>query len=411
MIRFVFMLLVTITGLFAADLNEYLETAARNNLSLQAAYNNYQSSLERGNGAGYLPDPVLSGGLFIAPVETRLGPQQAKIAIKQKIPWPGTLSDEEKVYNASAQADLFAFYMQRDQLFYKIKTLYFAMSFKQHEMVLVKKQLANLATIRAIKETNFESAGGSMTALLFIDVKEQELQNRFLKLTDDLEVLKIDFNNLLNVSHTSEIEIDSSIPMPPADIVPFDSLSQTLNKIALFDSKITAGERKIDLNKQKNYPNITLGLEYVMIGERTDMDVKDNGRDALAGVVSLNLPIFRGRNNARVKEATYQKHVLENKRKDELNRIRSAYNKTVYALSDGRRRLSLYEQLLVKLERIIAIEDQNLYSSEGSLERIIGLYNQRYGYQLKEMKARKDLAEAYAYILFLTSSNQIEEQE
>ena len=89
--------LMTLSGTISAQevLNQYLQTAAENNPGLKAQFSEYMAALERVPQVGALPDPTVAFGYFIQPIETRLGPQQAKISASQMFPWFGTLSARE----------------------------------------------------------------------------------------------------------------------------------------------------------------------------------------------------------------------------------------------------------------------------------------------------------------------------
>ena len=63
----------------AESLDYYLELAAKNNPALKAKYAEFQASLEKVTQVNSLPDPTPSFGYFVMPVETRIGPQNAKI--------------------------------------------------------------------------------------------------------------------------------------------------------------------------------------------------------------------------------------------------------------------------------------------------------------------------------------------
>ena len=86
------------------ELDDYLVTAAENNPGLKATFNEYMAALEKVPQAGSLPDPTLAFGFFIRPVETRLGPQQARISATQMFPWFGTLNAKEDVVTEMAKA-------------------------------------------------------------------------------------------------------------------------------------------------------------------------------------------------------------------------------------------------------------------------------------------------------------------
>ena len=72
-------------------LDRYLVEAAKNNPGLKGKFNEYMAALEKVPQAGALPDPQIAFGYFIQPVETRVGPQQARFFVVQMFPWFGTL--------------------------------------------------------------------------------------------------------------------------------------------------------------------------------------------------------------------------------------------------------------------------------------------------------------------------------
>jgi len=78
-------------------LNQYLKIAAENNPGLRARFNQYLAALEVAPQVGTLPDPQFAFGYFIQPVETRVGPQNAKISLTQMFPRFGTHRAKEDV--------------------------------------------------------------------------------------------------------------------------------------------------------------------------------------------------------------------------------------------------------------------------------------------------------------------------
>jgi len=106
-------------------LDIYLETAATNNPALKARFNEYQATLQVVPQVGSLPDPRVSFGYFIRPVETRAGPQQARLSATQMFPWFGTLNAEENSAIQIAKAKYEAFEEAKSNLFYEVKSAYY----------------------------------------------------------------------------------------------------------------------------------------------------------------------------------------------------------------------------------------------------------------------------------------------
>ena len=116
--RYIIIALVFISNmLFAQDeLNTYLKVAAENNPGLKAKFSEYMAAMEKVPQVGALPDLQLAFGYFIQPVETRLGPQQAKVSLTQAFPWFGTLNAKEDVATEKARAKFERFEEARRRL-------------------------------------------------------------------------------------------------------------------------------------------------------------------------------------------------------------------------------------------------------------------------------------------------------
>ena len=86
-------------------LSDYLKTATDSNPGLQSVYKKYEMSLQRVPQVSSLANPTVSFAYGLSPIETRLGPQQAKISVTQMFPWFGTLNAKEKQAALIAQYD------------------------------------------------------------------------------------------------------------------------------------------------------------------------------------------------------------------------------------------------------------------------------------------------------------------
>lgn len=98
------------------DLNQYLQTAAKNNPGLKARFNEYMAALEVAPQVKALPDLQVAFGYFIQPVETRVGPQRFKISVSQMLPWFGTNGAKEDVAVQAAKAKFEAFQEAKSKL-------------------------------------------------------------------------------------------------------------------------------------------------------------------------------------------------------------------------------------------------------------------------------------------------------
>ena len=69
----------------AQTIEAYQQLAAENNPAVRAEFQKYLASLEEEPQVSALPDPEVAFAYFISPIETRLGPQQARISIDSDV--------------------------------------------------------------------------------------------------------------------------------------------------------------------------------------------------------------------------------------------------------------------------------------------------------------------------------------
>src|SRR5690606_11982477 len=82
-----------------------------------------------------------------------------------------------------------------------------------------------------------------------------------------------------------------------------DSLLLNNPMLNALDLKIKASESGERAAQRQSLPKMGVGLDYVVVGERTDVIMPDNGKDVLMPMVSVSIPIFRKKYDAAVKEA------------------------------------------------------------------------------------------------------------
>merc|ERR1712000_551534 len=107
-------------GLYSQTLEEYFKIAAENNPGLLSQYKEFEAVLQKVPQVSTLPDPSLSFGYFISPVETRVGPQRARFSLTQMFPWFGTLKAQEDVATLMAEAKYQEFLDARNKLLYQV---------------------------------------------------------------------------------------------------------------------------------------------------------------------------------------------------------------------------------------------------------------------------------------------------
>jgi len=402
------LLLVITNTVFSQDeLNRYLEISADNNPELKAKFNEYLAALEVVPQVKSLPDPQLTFAYFIQPVETRLGPQQASFSLKQMFPWFGTLSAREDVAVKNAKARYEDFEDAKSNLFFEVKTSYYDLYFIKQAIRITASNIKLLNTIRDIAIIKVESGSLSAVDQLRADMELLDLENSLALLKDKWDVNLVKFNKLLNIEKYSEVVIpeelwDDDLTYTKQSFL--DSLQQNNHQIKNLDYLIKSYESKEVLAKKTGMPNISVGVDYIMIGtsDNNMVDPVLNGQDAiLFPKIGITIPLYRKKYTAMAKEAVLMQEAFKNKKLAKINSLESIFEKVFKEYEDVNRRIDLYKKQEILAERAIQMLETE-YSTHGKdFEEILRMEKRLLRYSLELEKARSDKQASIAFINYL----------
>jgi outer membrane protein TolC len=109
------------------SLYSYLEIAAKNNPTVLQRYYEYEASLQKVPQVGSLPDPELSLGVFLKPMELLGGNQVADIRLMQMFPWFGVLKSAKDEMSLMAEAKFESFRDAKLQVYYDVQRTWYEM--------------------------------------------------------------------------------------------------------------------------------------------------------------------------------------------------------------------------------------------------------------------------------------------
>jgi cobalt-zinc-cadmium efflux system outer membrane protein len=276
-------LLVCISGLLNAQtLDDYLKVAAENNPGLKAKYAEFEAAMQRVAQANALPDPTLSFSYFISPVETRVGPQRAKFGLSQMFPWFGTLAAKGEMATLMAEAKYQEFLNAKNELYFKVKAAWYPLYEVNNILLLQKENREILSTYKQLSTTSFKNGKGSMVDVIRVDIMIENTNTEIKLLEDKKKPLLTHFNNLLNRVDTLPVTmVDSLAVLEVAEYYRKDSLLTTNPMLAAFDLKLKSAKAQEEVARKQGLPKFGVGLDYVIVGERTDMVVPDNGKNVV----------------------------------------------------------------------------------------------------------------------------------
>jgi outer membrane protein TolC len=257
-----------------------------------------------------LPDLQLMTTVFLEEIQTAAGPQEVAMTLAQKFPWFGKLALRSQVAYQDSMAAYARVTATELKVVEQVKRAYFDVYFVQNAIAETKRLQQPLMDVVEISRAKFEAstARAGMESVLQTQVELAKLDTTLIGLEESLIDAQARLAGVLHLPPHTRIEAERDVTRT--------NLAQTAETlVGLLDScqpeleawrqEIGRDRSSIDLACREYWPDVTLGLSWYEMGDRGLSRVA-NGRDAYSLAVGVNLPIYRNRLDAAVREAQYK---------------------------------------------------------------------------------------------------------
>jgi len=456
MIFFLIALFAIATGRAEENLDASLKEAAKNNPALKAKYTKYLASLQKVPQVGSLPDPDLSFGYFIEPMEILGGKQRAQIQLMQMFPWWGTLKAAKNEATQMAKSDFESFRAERDELFFNVRKSYFQLHLIDRQLavndstltllksieqsLLAKMKIANQGVVVASSSEATMSAGsakkgGSMgsnssggeekpsnasmagtpsmsttgsalTDLLKLRVETASFENSIVSMKKRRAVMAVQFNLLINRTAETPVTLPDKLLLPEIDyqcIALFDSIKQNNPMMGMSKADIAAYQSRQAMNRKMGYPMVGIGLNYTVVGKSEMSTSAMNGKDMVMPMLSVKLPIYRKKYTAAVKEAQLLESAASDNLTNTQNMLFMEFTDTQLAIDEAERTLRLATQNAELLRQSFALQRVQYSTTGGGFDELLWTQKQLLDYRLDYLQAETDKQIAIARLQKLLS--------
>jgi outer membrane protein TolC len=312
------------------SLLRYLEIAAKNNPGVLQKFSEYQAALQKIPQVGSLPDPELSAGVFLSPMELVSGNQDADLRLMQMFPWFGVLKYAKDEMSLMAKAKFELFRDAKLQVFYDVQRTWYELYKVQKDISISEKNIEILKLIERLALVRFKSAslensptssqstttssvsssgtstsapgmqtmgpgqnntgssasnksssmqtgtmgsssGGSGLADIYrIQIESGDLENNIALLKNQQNSITAKFNTYLNRSVTSPVHINEYITRDSLEFsltVVSDSMLAHNPMLGMLDFEKQSLEARKKMVTRMGYPMVGLGLNYSIISK------------------------------------------------------------------------------------------------------------------------------------------------
>lgn len=446
----------------------YLGIAAKNNPVVLQKYSEYQAALQKVPQVGSLPDPEVSAGIFLSPMEIISGKQVAEFRIMQMFPWFGVLKNARDEMSLMANAKYESFQDAKLQLFYDVQRTWYELYKTRQDIHISEKNIEILRTIERMALVKFRTAsdigggyssssmnpalsvqsrstaggssgmnnmsgntgstlnqpsvsmqsnnmgsssGGSGLADLYrIQIEIGDLENNIELLRNQQSTIIARFNSYLNRPSQSGIAI--------IDTLQPDTLSRSL--LAVSDSMLRNNpmlgmlqfeQQSLDARKKMvarmGYPMVGFGVNYSLIDKSAMSTSPMNGKDMIMPMVTVTLPIYRKKYKSMQTEADLMKSATAQNYNAITNSLHTEYYEAVQLYHDARRRITLFSNQYSLANKTLDIMLKSFAGSGSGLTDILRIRQQTLDYEYKQIEAVSDYNTAIAWLQRLMAFSQI----
>jgi outer membrane protein TolC len=308
-----------------------------------------------------LPDPTVGGTVFPLLVVTARGEQRTQWRVQQSVPFPGTRALRREVAELGgdvASADAAAL---EQTLALRIRQAYYTLVRVQAHERHIRRFQADLEQFEQVAIAQCEVGEEGQSAVLKVQIERQRLQTRLEGLAAERQSAVQTLARLTGREGLAQRDATVSVPaQPEGEATAFGDALDRRPEPRRLRRRIEQSEREVDLAQKEQWPDFTVGAQYFDIAG-ADLTPTMTGRDALALSVGVKVPLWRGKQEATIREAQTERRRAET----ELEAFRL----------EVRTRLADLRQQMDRQQRQLALLDETLLpKAETALETALSAY-------------------------------------
>lgn len=257
-----------------------------------------------------LDDPMLMTTTFLEPIQTAAGPQDVILNLSQKVPWFGKRALRGEVACQEAQATFARMAAAQLGVVEQVKLAYYELYFVDRVIAVDKELEARMEDVIAITETKYTTAREKtgMESVLQAQVELSQLQILLIQLEQAKVKANARLAKALHAPRGTTLDVVPAIPesnVPRSAEVLVAMIDKCQPNLEAVRRQRFGDQSAIALAQKNYYPDVTVGVNYYGIGS-TGLSPVATGDDAFSLLVGVNLPIYKEKLDAGVREAQFR---------------------------------------------------------------------------------------------------------
>jgi len=376
--------LIMLQVLSAQTLQDYLNIAKANSSEIKEKHLEHLLFQEKVNEVGNLDNTNIGFGYFVSTPETRVGAQTIKLGLEQQLPWFGTLKAEKDIALAISETKQFDIELAKKDLLYRVKELYYQLYKKYKVTSILKDNKQILTTYENMALSALENNKATMSDVLKIKVQKNELHSKIFKNLNEIEALNKNFNRLLQRHLESPINIVDSLSV--LDILIKNISINEHPSLAKIDQQSNVYSAENVLVTKDKLPKLAFGLDYILVEERQDLKLADNGKDIIMPSVGVSIPLFTKKYNSKTQQIKIKQDVLTSKRESTIKQLEIALEESVLQLDNAILNVVAAQKNKAEIQLAINVDLKAYETGILDYDKILNLQLQKIKFQLMEVE-------------------------
>lgn len=324
-----------------ATVDDYLNYALLHHPGLKAAFQRWKAAQERIPQARSLEDPQMTYEYFLQQKDLR-----QQLTVTQMFPGFGKRGWREREAVAEAEAAMHEFEAARLAVYDGVSRAYYEYRFLGRAIAVMRENQELLADLEKAVRTRYETGGALFSDLTKAQVEKDKVSNELASMLDERRVMSDKLAAAANLAVSGPLPWPRADPPSPAvvDDAVLSGMIETLNpELKAARAMIAKAEAAGALAKKSRIPDVMLGASLMaMPGMEGGRDEYDTGI-----MVGITLPLWRGRNTARVLEADAMAEAARQEQVSRRNSLAVDLRMAIFKFRDSERRMALFRDSLL----------------------------------------------------------------
>ena len=341
-------------------LKDYTSYAESHNAGIKSSYQQLQMALEQVPQAKALPDPQVTYNYWTKQSDLQM---KQTVGVMQMFPWFGKIDARTQAAIKETSAAQQKYQAARVALFKEIKEGFYEFAYLARATDTAIENLELFKHFEEVARTKHMTTTTGHPDVIRAQVEIAKMED----VLRGLNQLREPTVSRLRTALT--LPADANLPWPKTEEfnaveLDYERLANILRQknpeLAGLNYEAMAAGSKITLAEKNFYPDIGVGLMWENMDNR-------GGRDGVAMVFQMNLPLWRDSYRSGARQAQAQKASIEQQKIETENVLLTKASQSLYEYRDSIRKIRLYRNTLIPKGRELLQASEAAYR-EGTID-------------------------------------------